>query len=216
MRLVEIRLLDGPNLYRLEPTVKVEVSVGRRRTWYGVRDPGRHAVVRLGGRVPPSQVPSSVRVIAAWVRRLDALTSVERRLPVAVHRSSEPGHWIVAYPWTERGRAEAIAETAYRFADSGFAPRASRPSPRVGRSMARAVARIAEADTSPPAWIRDPERRIPTVSITGTNGKSTTTRMITRIFRAAGRHTGTAVSDGVLFDEAMVEEGDLTGPAGAR
>jgi cyanophycin synthetase len=161
-------------------------------------------------------VPSSVRAIAAWVRRLDALTSDERRLPVAVHRSSEPGHWIVAYPWTEHGRAEAIAETAYRFADSGFEPRAARPSPRVARSIARAVARIAEADTSPPAWIRDPERRIPTVSITGTNGKSTTTRMITRIFRAAGRHTGTAVSDGVLFDEAMVEEGDLTGPAGAR
>ena len=35
VRLVEIRLLDGPNIYRLEPAVKIEVAVGRRRTWYG-------------------------------------------------------------------------------------------------------------------------------------------------------------------------------------
>ena len=108
MRLVEIRLLDGPNLYRLEPTVKIEVVVGRRRTWYGAREPGRHAVVRLGGRVPASLVPTPVRSIAAWVRHLDALASgARRRLPVTTHRSSEPGHWIVAFPWAERGRAEA-------------------------------------------------------------------------------------------------------------
>ena len=41
MRLVEIRLLEGPNVYRLEPVVKLEVAIGRRRTWYGQRDPGR-------------------------------------------------------------------------------------------------------------------------------------------------------------------------------
>ena len=48
VRIVEIRLLDGPNVYRLEPTVKVEVGVGRRRTWFGQRLPGTHARVRLG------------------------------------------------------------------------------------------------------------------------------------------------------------------------
>jgi len=30
--LIEIRLLEGPNVYRLEPVVKVEVAIGRRRT----------------------------------------------------------------------------------------------------------------------------------------------------------------------------------------
>ena len=48
MRLIEIRLLEGPNVYRLEPVVKLELAVGRRRTWYGQRDPGRHLLVRLG------------------------------------------------------------------------------------------------------------------------------------------------------------------------
>jgi cyanophycin synthetase len=219
MRLVEIRLLDGPNLYRLEPTVKVEVVVGRRRTWYGVRDPGRHAVVRLGTPVPASHAPPPARAIAAWIRRLASATPVDPDAPpppVTLHRTSEPGHWIVAFPWRERGRAEAIAEAAFRFSLAGLDPSPRRRSRAEQRRVGRAVERIAAAGTDPPTWIRDSERRVPTVSITGTNGKSTTTRMITRILRAAGRHTGTAVSDGVLLDGSMVEEGDLTGPAGAR
>ena len=53
---------------------------------------------------------------------------------------------------------------------------------------------------------------MPTISISGTNGKTTTTRMISHILRGAGRHVGTTTSDGVLFDEELVEAGDLTGP----
>ena len=34
-------------------------------------------------------------------------------MPVAIHRSSDPGHWIVAYPWTLSEQAETIAETFY-------------------------------------------------------------------------------------------------------
>jgi cyanophycin synthetase len=54
------------------------------------------------------------------------------------------------------------------------------------------------------------------ISISGTNGKSTTTRMITHIARLAGRHVGTTTTDGVLIDERVVEPGDFTGPQGAR
>jgi cyanophycin synthetase len=57
---------------------------------------------------------------------------------------------------------------------------------------------------------------MPVVSISGTNGKSTTTRMISHILGAAGRRVGATTSDGVLIDEVLVEAGDLTGPLGAR
>jgi cyanophycin synthetase len=57
---------------------------------------------------------------------------------------------------------------------------------------------------------------VPAVSISGTNGKSTVTRLITHILLLAGRHVGTTTSDGVLYDERMVEPGDWTGPGGAR
>jgi cyanophycin synthetase len=56
---------------------------------------------------------------------------------------------------------------------------------------------------------------MPVISITGTNGKSTVTRLITHILLLAGRHVGTTTSDGVLVDERMVDPGDWTGPGGA-
>jgi cyanophycin synthetase len=233
VRLIEIRLLEGPNVYRLEPAVKLEVAVGRRRSWYGTRSPGRHAIVRLSEPVSRASAPPPVRDMAAWVERLHRETGAAEwlraegrapesgrrpRIPVAIHRTSEPGHWIVAFPWRERGRAQAIADGAYRLTDlavdlrAGATSRHARPS----RTLARTLATIREAGTQPPPWIRDADRHIPVVSISGTNGKSTTTRMITHILHAAGRRVGTTTSDGVLFDERLVEAGDLTGPAGAR
>src|SRR5688500_20165484 len=77
VRLVEVRLLDGPNVYRLEPAVKVEVTVGRRRTWYGERRPGRHSIVRLGRAVPPGRAPRQVAATAQWVRRLHRLSRAD-------------------------------------------------------------------------------------------------------------------------------------------
>lgn len=235
MRLVEVRLLDGPNLYRLEPAVKVELALGRRRTWYGARLPERHAIVRLGAPVPARLAPAPVNDLAAWVRRLHRLSGadawlseepgpdghVRRTLPVTVHRTSEPGHWVVAFPWREGGRAREIAQAAWRLADRGIDPRARAPGSaasrgRRRRGLARLVERIGAASTEPPGWIRDAQRGVPAVSISGTNGKSTTTRMITHILRLAGKRVGTTTSDGILIDEELVEAGDLTGPAGAR
>ena len=56
---------------------------------------------------------------------------------------------------------------------------------------------------------------MPVVSVTGTNGKSTVTRLITHILLRAGRHVGTTTSDGILVDERLVDAGDWTGPGGA-
>jgi hypothetical protein len=70
VRLIEIRLLEGPNLYRLEPVVKVEVALGRRRSWYGRRDPEPHMLVRLAEAVSAGELPSRITALVAWVRRL--------------------------------------------------------------------------------------------------------------------------------------------------
>jgi cyanophycin synthetase len=232
VRLIEIRVLEGPNVYRLEPTIKVEVAVGRRRTWFGQRVPERHATILLGATVSARRAPRPVAELAAWVRRLHAVTGAaawtrvepdpsgrtRRGLAIGIHQGSDPGHWIVAFPWRERGRAEAIAEASWRLVERGLDPRttALRGSRAGTRSLQRAVARVREGDTRPPSWLRDADRRVPVVSISGTNGKTTTTRMITHILRTAGRHVGTTTSDGVLVDGRLVEAGDWSGPGGAR
>ncbi len=216
MRLVEIRLLEGPNVYRLEPVVKLELAVGRRRTWYGQRDPGRHALVRLGAHVPTRDWPDGVAAVVAWVRRL-RVDHDEGRAGVAVHRSSDPGHWIISYPWVGEERARLLTEAAFDLAGRNVSP--SRTAQLTGgqaRLLARWTERITAARTSPPSWIRDADRRVPVISISGTNGKSTVTRLISHILLLAGRRVGTTTSDGVLVDERMVDPGDWTGPGGAQ
>ena len=215
MRLIEIRLLDGPNIYRLEPAVKVEVVLGRRRSWYGQRVPARHALVHLGAHVAPKAWPDPVAGIVAWIRRLRT-DHGEGTGGVAVYRSSDPGHWIVAFPWRGAERAQTIAEAGLALADRNVSPtRRARLTGGQTRAVERWNARIAAAGMTPPSWIRDADRRVPVVSISGTNGKSTVTRLITHILVLAGRRVGTTTSDGVLIDERMVEPGDWTGPAGA-
>jgi cyanophycin synthetase len=216
VRQVEIRFLEGPNVYRLEPVVKLELAVGRRRTWYGQRDPARHALVHLGAAVSPRDWPDPVAAVAAWIRRLRA-DHGEGRRGLAVHRSSDPGHWIVTYPWTGEERARALTEAALALAERDVSPsRTARLTGAQERFVARWTERIATARTTPPSWIRDADRRMPAISISGTNGKSTVTRLITHVLVLAGRHVGTTTSDGVLVDARMVEPGDWTGPGGAQ
>jgi cyanophycin synthetase len=216
VRVVETRLLEGPNVYRLEPVVKLELAIGRRRTWYGQRDPGRHALVQLGADVPAREWPDPVAAVVGWVRRLRT-DHGEGRNGLGVHRSSDPGHWIVTFRWTGAERALAISEAAVALAERDVSPaRRARLTGAQERTVARWSERIAIARTTPPEWLRDADRSTPIVSISGTNGKSTVTRLITHILVLAGRRVGTTTSDGVLVDERMVDEGDWTGPGGAR
>ena len=58
--------------------------------------------------------------------------------------------------------------------------------------------------------------RIPIVAVTGSNGKTTTTRMIAHIFRGLGRKIGMTSTDGVYIDERLVKRVDASGPKSAQ
>lgn len=68
-----------------------------------------------------------------------------------------------------------------------------------------------------PAWLDwSAFRRIPIALVAGTNGKSTTARLLSRIVRWAGLRPGLASTDFIGFDDRVVDRGDYTGPAAAR
>jgi len=54
--------------------------------------------------------------------------------------------------------------------------------------------------------------RIPIAAVTGTNGKTTTTRMVGHILKLSGHTVGMATSDGVYIDGVLTVKGDMTGP----
>jgi cyanophycin synthetase len=57
---------------------------------------------------------------------------------------------------------------------------------------------------------------IPIIAITGTNGKTTTSRLVAHIAKTAGYKVGYTTSDGVYIQNQMMMKGDCTGPASAQ
>ncbi|HEV2527782.1 MAG TPA: cyanophycin synthetase [Thermomicrobiales bacterium] len=58
--------------------------------------------------------------------------------------------------------------------------------------------------------------RIPIVAVTGTNGKTTTSRMIAHIMKTSGRKVGLTSTDGIYIDGTQIMSGDMSGPQSAQ
>lgn len=82
------------------------------------------------------------------------------------------------------------------------------PSEGIGRNVAEPVIDM----LYPPGA----SARIPIISVTGTNGKTTTTRLIAHIVKQMGYHVGYTTTDGVYIQNQMMMRGDCTGPVSAE
>jgi len=58
--------------------------------------------------------------------------------------------------------------------------------------------------------------RVPIVAVTGTNGKTTTVRMIAHIMRTSGKRVGMSTTDGIYIDGTQILAGDMSGPTSAQ
>ena len=81
------------------------------------------------------------------------------------------------------------------------------PSVGLPRNVGAAVLDMLFPDNAP--------SRIPIIAITGTNGKTTTTRMTAHIYRQTGKVVGYTSTDGVYIGDYLAEKGDNTGPYSA-
>ncbi len=88
----------------------------------------------------------------------------------------------------------------------GFRMHAS-PSYGLPRNVGASVLEMLFPDQAP--------SRIPIVAITGTNGKTTTTRLTAHIYRQTNKVVGFTATDGIYIQEYLVEQGDNTGPYSA-
>jgi cyanophycin synthetase len=82
------------------------------------------------------------------------------------------------------------------------------PSEGVGRNVAAPILQMLFPPGSP--------TRIPIVAITGTNGKTTTTRLIAHIFSQVYDSVGFTTTDGIYIGDRLIEKGDTTGPQSAQ
>ncbi len=82
------------------------------------------------------------------------------------------------------------------------------PSEGIGRNVAEHVIDMLFPQGTP--------ARIPIFAITGTNGKTTTTRLIAHILKNAGRTVGFTTTDGTYIGNQQIVQGDNTGPVSAQ
>jgi cyanophycin synthetase len=83
-------------------------------------------------------------------------------------------------------------------------------SPSYGKGRAVAVAMIDEL------FAPGDNGRVPVVAVTGTNGKTTTARLIAHLLTAQGLRTGMTNTDGVYINGRQTDSGDCSGPKSAR
>jgi len=124
-------------------------------------------------------------------------------LPVprlTVRPSADRRRASLVFSWRRRAIAQSIGAAAARMA--------------LGYSTERRELRALKAVAAGPRPDL-PRPAIPIVAITGTNGKSTTTRLIAHIAESAGLRTGMTNSDGIYLRGELVEAGDWTGFGGA-
>ncbi|MCE3275454.1 MAG: putative ligase, partial [Propionibacteriaceae bacterium] len=210
--LIALRLLDGPNLYFPRPATKVTLDLTELLglPTANARDLGTElglGMVRPGAPGSVFRQRFAIRLVTQIVRRLARIGGVTR-LAVRTRAGKPVSELVVAYPWRNSGRAEALAYGLARVLDSLAAGPVAVAEMINTEGTALTVAPLGSA----PRLIRP---RIPVVAITGTNGKTTTARMIGHIARQAGLSVGWSSTDGVYIDGDLVEAGDFSGPGGA-
>jgi cyanophycin synthetase len=159
----------------------------------------RPAVKLDFGAESPGPASDVAATAGLAVRRLHV--ALDLPVPrVVIRPSADRRRASLVFPWRRRARGQAIGAAAARMA--------------LGQSTERRELRALQ--TLAPGPRPDlPRPRVPIVAITGTNGKSTTTRLIAHIAETAGRRTGMTNSDGIYLREKLVEAGDWTGFGGA-
>jgi cyanophycin synthetase len=210
--LVELRLLDGPNLYFPRPAAKVTLDLTEllELPEVAARDLGTElglGKARTGTTGTIFRQRFAIRLVTQIVRRL-ARSGGTTRLAVRTRTGQAVTELIVAYPWRNAGRAEALAYGLARVLDTVAA------GPHAVEEMISAEGDVLAA-TPPGSAPRLIRPSIPVVAITGTNGKTTTARMIGHVARRAGLSVGWSSTDGVYIDGELIEAGDFSGPGGA-
>jgi len=210
----EVRVLEGPNLYFPRPAVKIslgcpgylsvdEAALRDVNQLLGMR------VVRLGAPDSDQRQRAVMRLVASVVHRI-AEASGTTRLGVRVRTGGSRVEVIVAFPWRWRGRGLALGESLGPALNGLLDPDAG-----VKEGALRAAV-TAVTSAEPGAHHGMTKPKVPVVSVTGTNGKTTVTRLLGHIGMTAGMVTAWSSTEGVVAQGELVEPGDYSGPSGGR
>ncbi|MEW5301456.1 MAG: hypothetical protein WDW36_004316 [Sanguina aurantia] len=165
----------------------------------------------LAFEAPIDQLYSAAEVNEwAWLTALAATTSLD----VGLHAPGHPAVWD-ATSAAQTLRAFVATDIAESYKTIGGGARHAKARCRSARGAGARAWPLADLPrVAAVSWktLHD----IPVALVTGSNGKTTTVRLLAAMARANGWHAGHSCTDGVFIDGAAIDSGDFSGPAGAR
>ncbi len=219
------RRVPGPSLWNEGPAILLDLHApdsGRAvEAWHAALDAllavcpvpgmGRRCVriyeggATVGFEAPPSVLYDAIDVnelaaeVALGLRTLDAAVARARRIAPDLAVAHDAALDALA--------AEGMRRRVNVLVGEGRLALGSGPSAHI----------VALGALPPPGDVPwDRVRDVPTALVTGTNGKTTTTRLVARMLRLAGHTAGLASTEGAYVGDEALVDGDFAGPEGAR
>jgi cyanophycin synthetase len=232
MRVVDSRRLRGPNLQTREPAALAEVALDEGETTPRAVQAWRDEVARIAE--PLGWSAYAERAVA---RPFPGGIAFALPAPIDVLlEATDVNEWAIASATSllagksGRNLADARVEFLARIAAHGNPALAALRDEARRRDVpflwgddrvtlgtgARSVTLHVGSLPPPDGVSWNALGRVPVALVTGTNGKTTTARLVARIAKLAGMVPGSTSTDGVAVDERMIEDGDFTGGEGAR
>jgi len=209
---VELRVLDGPNLYFTKPAIKLTLGVA---PWLAITEERAQRLTRRTGFRPVAApgAPNSDqrrRYAARFAVHVARLLADATATHLAIRGRPGPGaeEVVIAFVWRRQRAAEAFARELAPLLELCLDGRRS-----LDGAIAAAADRLDRTEPGPAPTVLRPT--IPIISVTGTNGKTTTVRLIAQLARTAGQSVAYTTTDGVYRDDELVEAGDYSGFSGA-
>jgi len=231
MRLVDARRLTGPNHLSRASLVIVEIalepseSAGAALAAYRGELVRMRAAFGLGADVPMLTRLHRGGAVFGYEAPLDAMLACAEMSEWAVESAAE----VMAGrpPCSIEPKRVVIAEVLEHDRNPRLVALAAEARRRdvpllwdddvVSLGTGKRSRSFPKADMPDPASVPwETLGAIPTVLVTGTNGKTTSSRLLARIASEAGLCVGTTSTDGITVGRELLEDGDWTGPAAAR
>jgi cyanophycin synthetase len=203
----DLRALDGPNMYDYVPVTLLRYSgPPAAADEFAARLLALADQCGIGLEAPRRHGPSA---LGEWA--LTWRTSTPEALATLAEHLRDPAEYSLADALAELARerpAPALAAVLDQARQRDVPALLTDAGWRIGHGIkSQALAATA------PDW--PTVGRIPLVAITGTNGKTTTTRLIDHTLRLAGWRTGRTDTDGIWQNGILLDYGDWTGYGGA-